>query len=125
MSQKQYLYLNSRDEFLRVDISKIIYFESEGNYTNIYLSNRMKGVVGMNLAQMQATLAEKISDNATMFARVGKRHIINLNYVYQIAILRQKLVLSDCEKFEYSLNVSKEALRKLRELFVGKSEKEI
>lgn len=78
----------------------------------------------MNLAQMQTTLAEKLSENAVMFARVGKRHIVNLNYVYQIAILRQKLVLSDGEKFEYSLSVSKEALRKLRELFIGKSEGE-
>jgi DNA-binding LytR/AlgR family response regulator len=117
----KYLYLNSRDEFIRVDITKIIYFESDGNYTNIYLSNKMKGVVGMNLSQMQTTLADNLRENAKIFARVGKRHIINLNYVYHIALLRQKLVLSDGERFEYTVNVSKEALRKLRELFVGKA----
>lgn len=32
---KRFLYLNSRDEFFRVDISKIVYFEADGNYTNI------------------------------------------------------------------------------------------
>ena len=28
-----FLFFNSRDELLRLDISKIVYFESDGNYT--------------------------------------------------------------------------------------------
>ena len=48
-----YLHLNSRDEFLRIDISKIVYFEADGNYTNIVLANKLKGVVCMNLAAMK------------------------------------------------------------------------
>ena len=52
-------------------------------------------------------------------ARVGKRHIVNLTYVYQISVLRQKLVLSDGEVFAYQLNISKEALKKLKELYVS------
>lgn len=119
---KKYLYFNSRDEFLRVNISKIVYFESDGNYTNIYLSNNMKGVVGMNLAQMQETIVKTLREDATIFARVGKRHIINLNYVYQIAILKQRLILSDGDRFEYSINISKEALKTLREFFIRKVE---
>ena len=42
---KRFLYLNSRDEFFRVDISKIVYFEADGNYTNIILSNKVRGTV--------------------------------------------------------------------------------
>lgn len=118
MEKKKFLYLNSRDEFFRVDISKIVYFESDGNYTNIILSNKIKGTVCMNLAQMQAVLSSSLKDSASMFARVGKRHIINLNYVYLIAILRQKLTLSDGENFEYTIPVSKDALKKLRDLLI-------
>lgn len=118
MNKTKYLYLNSRDEFFRVDISKIVYFESDGNYTNIMLNNKMKATVCMNLAQMQSTLSENLKDAAGIFARIGKRHIINLTYVYQIAILRQKLVLSDGENFEYHINVSKDALKKLRDMYV-------
>ena len=33
-----FLFFNSRDELLRLDISKIVYFESDGNYTNIILT---------------------------------------------------------------------------------------
>lgn len=118
MNQTKYLFLNSRDEFFRVDISKIVYFESDGNYTNIVLNNRMKATVCMNLAQMQTILNASLNEGAAIFGRIGKRHIVNLNYVYQIAILRQKLVLSDGENFEYQLTISKEALKKLREMYI-------
>lgn len=119
MNKTKYLYLNSRDEFFRVDITKIIYFESDGNYTNIILNNKMKATVCMNLAQMQSILSESLKEAAGTFARIGKRHIINLTYVYQIAILRQKLVLSDGENFEYQISVSKDALKKLRDMYVS------
>lgn len=119
MSRTRYLYLNSRDEFFRVDITKIVYFESDGNYTNILLNNKMRATVCMNLAQMQSILSESLKEDAGIFARIGKRHIINLNYVYQIAILRQKLVLSDGEHFEYQVNISKDALKKLRDMYVS------
>lgn len=118
MAQK-FLYLNSRDEFFRVDISRIVYFEADGNYTNIILSNKLKGVVCMNLSQMQSVLSANLKESANIFARIGKSHIINLNYVYHISILRQRLTLSDGINFEYVLNVSKDALRKLRELFIS------
>ena len=115
----KYLYLNSRDEFFRIDISKIVYFEADGNYTHIYLSNKIKGTVCMNLHNMQQTLSDNLKEAASIFARVGKSHIINLSYVYNIAILRQKLTLSDGENFSYTVSISKDALKKLRELFVG------
>lgn len=118
MAQK-FLYLNSRDEFFRVDISRIVYFEADGNYTNIILSNKLKGVVCMNLSQMQSVLSANLKESANIFARIGKSHIINLNYVYHISILRQRLTLSDGINFEYVLGVSKDALRKLRELFIS------
>ncbi len=46
---ENYLFFNSRDEFLRIDISKIVYFEASGNYTNIILANKIKGTISMNL----------------------------------------------------------------------------
>ncbi len=119
MDKHRYLYLNSRDEFFRVDISKIVYFESDGNYTNIILNNKMKATICMNLSQMQVILSKSLKEDVGTFARVGKRHIINLNYVYQISILLQKLVLSDGENFEYQINVSKDALKKLRNMYIS------
>ena len=113
-----YLYLNSRDEFLRIDIRKIVFFEADGNYTNIVLANQLKGVVCMNLAHMQQILSERLKEQASIFARVGKKYIINLSFVYQINVLRQRLVLSDGKNFTFQLEVSKEALKNLKDLYV-------
>ena len=113
-----YLHLNSRDEFLRIDLSKVVYFESEGNYTNIMLCNSVNTTVCMNLTQMQNLLSENLKENARIFARVGKRHIINLNFVYQVSVLRQKLQLTDGLHFSFNLDISKEALKKLKDLYV-------
>lgn len=119
MNKTKYLYLNTRDEFYRMDITKIVYFESDGNYTHIVLNNKMKATICMNLMQMKTFLSENLKDAAVVFARIGKRHIINMNFVFQVAIARQCLVLSDGENFRYEIAISKEALRKLREMYIS------
>ena len=73
----------------------------------------------MNLLQVQDLLSKSLKEAAKIFARVGRKHIVNLNYVFQIAILRQRLILSDGDRFAYSLAISKDALKKLREIFVS------
>lgn len=119
MENKRYLYLNSRDEFFRIDLSKVIFFEADGNYTNIYLTNKVKGTVGMNLSKMQTLLHDNLKDAAGTFVRVGKRFIINTLFVYRINILRQNLVLSDASTFEFNLGISKDALKSLRDAFIN------
>lgn len=123
MNKPKYLYLNSRDEFYRINSATIVYFEGDGNYTNIVLSNSMKVTVCMNLSHMQELLGRSLQDSATIFARVGKRYIINLSYVYRIAIVQQRLVLSDGERFDFTLAVSKEALKGLRDMYVAQPPK--
>ena len=116
------MYLNSRDELFRIDIAKIVFFEAEGNYTSFYLSNKLKGQVCINLGQMQKVLSDNLKEEASVFARVGKRFIVNLTYVYQIGVVRQRLMLSDGEMFSYQLSISKDALKKLKDLYVGKEQ---
>lgn len=116
MTTGEYLYLNSRDELLRLDINKIVFFEGDGNYTNIISANKLKGVVCMNLARIQDLLNEKLREHAIIFVRVGKRYIVNLNYIYSINPMKQKLVLSDGYMFAYQLDIAKDALKKLKNL---------
>lgn len=116
MTKGEYLYLNSRDELLRLDINNIVFFEGEGNYTNIISANKLKGVVCLNLSRIQAILDEKLKEHSIIFARVGKRYIVNLNYIYSINLIKQKLVLSDGYMFAFQLDIAKDALKKLKEL---------
>lgn len=117
-AEPQYLFLNSRDELLRIDIQNIVYFEADGNYTNIISVNKLKGVVCVNLAQMQKLLSERLLEKANIFARVGKKYIVNLKHVYSINTIRQQIILSDGATFTYQLSIGKDALKELKHLFI-------
>ena len=115
----EYIYLNSRDELLRIHVPSIVYFEAEGNYTRIVLANGYEGLVCINLGKMEKMLTAKLQEKAQRFARIGKRHIINMNYILQITPLKQTLILSDQKSFQYTLDVSKDALKNLKELIIN------
>ena len=115
---QQLVFFNSRDELLRIDTSKIVYFEADGNYTDIIMVNKLRGTVCMNLGEMERALAAQIGDEAKCFMRIGKRFIINMRYVYQINVLKQQLILSDYDHFAFQVNISKDALRKMKDLML-------
>jgi len=115
---QQRIYFNSRDKLIRIDIQKIVYFEGDGNYTFIVTANKQKLCVTMNLSHTEEALAAQLGDNAKQFMRIGKRFIVNMNYIYQVDIQRQTLMLSDCEHFLFQMPVSKEALKTVKELVI-------
>jgi DNA-binding LytR/AlgR family response regulator len=101
---------------LRIGIDDIVYFEADGNLTNIVTANKLKGTVNMNLGKMEQFLLLNFTQRASTFLRVGKRFIINMSHIYLINVPKQKLVLSDYRTFTFQLPVSKDALRKVKEL---------
>lgn len=118
--EADYLIINSRDELLRIDMTKVIYVEADGNYSNIILANKLKATVGLNLGQVEKLFAQNFGIKARTYARIGKRFILNLSYLYKINVLRQQLVLSDGSTFAYQLDISKEALKNLKDLYIVK-----
>ena len=113
-----YIFFNSRDELLRIDVSKIVYFEADGNYTDIVMVNKLRASVCMNLGEMEKAIAAQIGDDAKVFMRIGKRFIVNMRYVYSINVLKQQLVLSDYDHFAFQVNISKDALKKMKDLML-------
>ena len=107
----RFIVFNTKTELLRLDVSKIVYFEGDGNYTQIVTVNKLKAVVCQNLTQMEKYLLEHLADSKSIFMRVGKRFIVNTSYIYQINTQKQQLILSDYERFAFALGISKEALR--------------
>lgn len=116
--KNEWLFFSSRDELIKVKVSSIMYFEADGNYTNIVLTNKLKASVCMNLSAMEKVLAERLKENETVFARIGKSYILNLRYVYQLNIQRKKLVMSDFQDSTYSLELSKLALKTLKDTII-------
>lgn len=119
-----YIYFNSRDELLKVDLNRVVYFEAETNYTKIVLSNGLSNLVLMNLGKMEELLSVRTKEDSRSFARIGKRYIVNMSYIYRINVLKQELTLSDQRFFSQTLSISKDALKKLKELMSPSSAKE-
>ena len=98
MDTPKWIYFQNRDELLRIDLNKVVYFEADANYTNIFTVNQMKAVLGMNLSNTQQVLSHQPQENMPVFMRIGK----------------------DFERFTFTLPASKEALKTVKELFVKK-----
>jgi len=119
MNINRYIYFNSRDTFFRIALSQIVWFSADKNYTLLQLTNGQKLVFTFSLQKMEQYLSEKLNEDAKIFARIGKSYIINLNYIHQIDIVKQKLHLFDgITQKSFTLDVSKEALKNLRKLFI-------
>ena len=115
---QQKIYFNSRDRLIRIEVQKIVYFEGDGNYTYIVTANKHKVCITLNLTHTEEALAAQLGDNAKQFMRIGKRFIVNMNYIYQVDIQKQILMLSDCDHFLFQIPVSKEALKTVKELVI-------
>ncbi len=115
---KQVLIFNSREELLRMDVDNIVYFEANSNYTNVMSVNKLKACVGLSLTKTEDALNHQLGEQARRFMRVGKRFIVNLNYVYSVNMTKQHLILSDMRSFAFQLPISKDALRMMKDLMV-------
>jgi len=111
-----YIYFNSRDELLRIDLKRVAYFEADGNYTKIVSINGLSSMVLLNLGKMEAFISLRSKEENRMFARIGKRFIVNLSFIYSLNLLKQELILSDQRFFTEKISISKDALKKLKEL---------
>ena len=90
---QQRVYFNSRDKLIRLEIQKIVYFEGDGNYIYIVTANKQKVCITMNLSHTEEALAAQLGENANQFMRIGKRFIVNMNYIYQVDIQKKVLML--------------------------------
>ncbi|MCM1293244.1 MAG: LytTR family transcriptional regulator [Bacteroides sp.] len=113
------LYFNNRDEFFRISLDNIVYFEADKNYTFMQLATGQRLTFTFSLQKMQTHLAASLGDDARIFARVGKSHIVNLTMIYNIDIAKRVLrLMTPVQGRMFNLKISLEALRNLRALFV-------
>ncbi len=117
-TSQTYIYFNSRDRLSRLDIQKIVFFEGDGNYTYIVTANKQRICITMNLTHIEEALALQLGENANIYMRIGKRFIVNMNYIFQVDITKQTLLLSDCDRFLFQLPISKEALKSVKDLVI-------
>jgi len=112
----RFIVFNGRDELNRIEFAKIVYFQADGNYTTIVTNNKLKISIGLNLSQMEKNLAAKLGANAGIFMRIGRSIIINTNYLCQINVLKQTIILTDYQNFTFKVGVPRDALKQVKNL---------
>jgi DNA-binding LytR/AlgR family response regulator len=112
--------LNSRDEFINLDPSKVIFFEADGNYTHVTFQNGYRTMLFVALSKIEKLLAMQMRKpeqdaKEETFIRIGRKYIIHRSYVFKVDIPHQRLLLSDMQHTQvYTLNIAKEALKQLK-----------
>ena len=119
--------ISNTNELVRVKPERVVYIESDGNYSTMVLHDNTKHVFTLNLAHCQQLIEEQLGKDAETFIRIGKQIIINRAYIYKVNVEKQLLVMSDMMlNHAFTLQYSKEALKQLKaylESTIGKEAK--
>ena len=121
------LIISNANELVRVKPERVVYVESDGNYSTMVLHDKTEHVFTMNLAHCQQLIEEQLGKEAETFIRIGKQLIVNRAYIFKIVVNRQQLIMADMLLNEaFTLSASKEALKQLKaylESTIGKEVK--
>ena len=102
--------LSSQNELLFIPVSDIIRAESEGNYTNFFLTDGKKHLVSKTMKEYEGLL------ECYNFFRVHKSHMVNLRYITRyIKGDGGTVVMSDGSEVEVSQRKKAELIEKLYE----------
>ena len=112
----QFITVSKGTELLRFPVDRLVYIESDGNYSYVVTHDGRKALVTMQLGQLEDIINSQLGEDVTNIVRLGRGLIVNTDYVHQIDIARQRLVLSDCDRCWYELTASKIALTQLKNL---------
>ena len=120
----KYLIIKTRDEFLRIRINDILYLEADRNYTKLLLTEGIQFTFAINIGRIEEMFENQVVESKKMLIRVGKSFIINKNYILQINLPKQKLLLLTPGGKPRELVVSKEPLKWLKEMLETEASKQ-
>lgn len=109
--------INNRDEMVILFVDNIAYIMADGNYTKICYMGGITTVLSFGLSKVEAMVSAAYAEGTiSPFVRLGRSVIINQLFLYDINILKQHLVLSDCMKNTITLKLPKPLLKKYKDL---------
>ena len=119
------LIISNANELVRIKPERVVYVESDGNYSTMVLHDKTEQVFTMNLAHFQQMIEEQLGKEAMTFIRIGKQLIVNRAYIFKINPNKQQLIMSDMDvNIAFDLQASKEALKQLKALIESETGKE-
>ena len=111
----EWLRISTSTELVRVATDEIVYVRADGNYSDLMLTNGKSRKMTFQLHFFDE-VSQQLQNN--MFVRVGRSLIVNKRYIHVINLTEQILIFSGQQiKGDIRpVNVSREALRQLKEL---------
>ncbi len=114
MQEPKYLLISTPLEMVRIQEESILYIDSEGNYSNIYVVGGEKFFVSYQLGQIEEMIDQQLCSSLKTLVRIGRTKIVNLRYLCYIHTTKQVLSLLDPSGKKYDLSASKDALIMLK-----------
>ena len=109
------LIISNANELVRIKPERVVYVESDGNYSTMVLHDKTKQIFTMKLSHCQQLMEEQLGKDAMTFIRIGKQLIVNRAYIFKINPNKQQLIMSDMDvNIAFDLQASKEALKQLK-----------
>ncbi len=111
----EWLRISTSTELVRVATDEIVYVRADGNYSDLVLTNGKSRKMTFQLHFFDGVF-QQLQDN--LFVRVGRSLIVNKRYIYIINLTEQTLTFSgqQINGDIKPVNVSREALKQLKEL---------
>ena len=113
---KKHIIISTSLDLVRIAPEHIIYISSDGNYSTLIQTDGETRMVSFQHGEIADMIESQLGSEGNMFARIGRSLIINLSYIYYINIAKQKLILSDADRFSHTVTASKDALKRLKEI---------
>lgn len=103
---RQKIKFNIRTGYVFVNPNDIIYCSADSNYTHITFTNQKQLTVSLTLSNVMESLP------ASMFLRISRSTIININFLVEIK-RTEKLCILNAENKNYSFRISPKNIKAL------------
>lgn len=116
------LIISTTNDLLRLQYGNIVYFTSDGNYSQVLLSGGDMRMLTLQLGQVERLIDAQLGIYRRLFIRIGKSLIVNRDYIHYINVSQQRLELTDKMNQKYTVQPSREALKQLKALIEKENE---
>lgn len=112
--------IKSRDQLVVINLAKLACVVADGNYSKLlYIDKRFPStLITIGISKL-AEILQKGEENQArpVFLRLGRSLIVNQNYLLNISIPKQRILLTDWGENIHAIKVSKPLLKQYKEQY--------
>ncbi len=101
-------------ELIRVSALDVLAIKASGNYSIVVLTDGSEQLITLQLGQVEQLVREQLGGTASVFVRVGRSVIINMEYLFSIHLTKKLMTLRSESGTRVAFEVSRDALEKLK-----------